>query len=124
MLIARYVDRYYFSVKPAQVERAMQHVLRMVFGNPFNQGYSVPEQFHTMELGKLFHDAYSRMYNHEDLLTVKQAYQEVGVARQSVYDRIADGKLHPIYFYGDIRLLRPEIEEWKTQRNARKKAQA
>jgi predicted DNA-binding transcriptional regulator AlpA len=60
------------------------------------------------------------MYRSEDLCTVKQAYQEVGVARQSIYDRIADGKLHPIYYYRDLRLLRSEIEEWKAQRTSRK----
>ncbi len=42
--------------------------------------------------------------------------QEVGVTWQSVYDFIADGKLHPIYLHGDQRLLRSEIEEWKVQR--------
>jgi excisionase family DNA binding protein len=99
----------------------MQRVLRIVFGNPFDEGYRVPAQFHTTDLGKLFHEAYSKMYHHDDLLTVKEVSQEVGVARQSVYDRIDDGKLHPIYFYGDQRLLRSEVEEWKEQRHHRKK---
>jgi predicted DNA-binding transcriptional regulator AlpA len=102
----------------------MQRVLRMVFGNTFDEGYSVPAKFHTTDLGKLFHEAYSKMYRHDDLYTVKQAYQEIGVARQSIYDRIADGKLHPIYCYRDLRLLRSEIEEWKAQRASRKNAQS
>lgn len=123
MLIARYVERWSYGITPARVERAMQRVLRMVFGNPFDESYSVPAKFHTTELGKLFHEAYSKMYHPDDLCTVKQAYQEVGVARQSIYDRIADGKLHPIYYYRDLRLLRSEIQEWKAQRTARKNAE-
>jgi predicted DNA-binding transcriptional regulator AlpA len=122
MLIARYADRWYSGIAPAHVEQAMQHVLRTVFGNSFDEGYSVPAKFHTTELGKLFHEAYSKMYHHDDLYTVKQAYEAVGVARQSVYDRIADGKLHPIYFYRDLRLLRSEVEEWKQQRKLQTKA--
>lgn len=117
--IAQYVERPYLSADTVQVEQAMQRVLRMVFGNPFDDGYTIPAKFHTTELGKLFHEAYTNMYSARDLLTIKQAYQEAGVARQSVYDRIADGKLHPIYLYGDIRLLRSEIETWKAQRSRR-----
>jgi predicted DNA-binding transcriptional regulator AlpA len=123
MLIAHYVERWDYSITLASVERAMQRVLRMVFGNPFDEGYSMPAKFHTTELGKLFHEAYAKMYRPDDLCTVKQAYQEVGVARQSIYDRIADGKLHPIYSYRDLRLLRSEIEEWKAQRTSRKNAE-
>jgi hypothetical protein len=54
MLIARYVERWDYSITPAQVERAMQRVLRTIFGNPFNESYSMPARFHTTELGKLF----------------------------------------------------------------------
>jgi len=121
LLIARYVEHPYVSLNQPQIEQAMQAVLRIVFGNPFDEGYIIPAKFHTMELGKLFHEAYSKMYSYHDLLTVKEAYQEVGVARQSINDRISDGKLHPIYFYQDLRLLRSEIEEWKAQRSLRKK---
>src|SRR6266700_3756418 len=118
-IIAQYVEHSYWGSSRAQVEQAMQRVLRMVFGNSFDEGYTIPAKFHTTELGKLFHEAYSNMYRAHDLLTVKQAYLEAGVARQSVYDRIADGKLHPIYLHGDIRLHRSEIEEWKAQRARR-----
>jgi predicted DNA-binding transcriptional regulator AlpA len=95
----------------------------MVFGNPFDESYNVPAKFQTTDLGQLFHEAYSKMYHLDDLCTVKQAYQELGVARQSIYDRIADGKLHPIYYYRDLRLLRSEIEEWKAQWTSRKHAE-
>jgi len=118
-IIAQYVEHSYWGSSRAQVEQAMQRVLRMVFGNSFDEGYTIPAKFHTTELGKLFHEAYSNMCRAHDLLTVKQAYLEAGVARQSVYDRIADGKLHPIYLHGDIRLHRSEIEEWKAQRARR-----
>jgi predicted DNA-binding transcriptional regulator AlpA len=121
MLLARYVGRSAFRLTSAQVEQVMQRILRTVFGHPFDDGYSIPAKFHTTELGQLFHDAYAKMYDGEDLLTIQQAYQAVGVARQSVYDRIADGKLHPIYVYGDRRLLRSEIEAWKAERRLRKK---
>ena len=122
MLLARYVDRSSFHLTSAHVEQEMQRILRTIFGHLSDEGYSIPEKFHTTELGQLFHDAYAKMYDGEDLLTIQQAYQAVGVARQSVYDRIADGKLHPIYVYGDRRLLRSEIEEWKAERHQRKKA--
>ena len=120
LLIGCYVERAHMQLQQAQVERTMHAVLRIVFGNPLDEGYTIPAKFHMTELGKLFHEAYSKLYSSHDLLTVKQAYQEVGVARQSIYDRIADGKLHPIYFYQDLRLLRSEIEEWKAQRTLRK----
>jgi predicted DNA-binding transcriptional regulator AlpA len=121
LLIACDVERAHMQLPQAQVERTMHAVLRIVFGNPFDEGYTIPAKFHLMELGKLFHEAYAKLYSSHDLLTVKQAYQEVGAARQSIYDRIADGKLHPIYYYEDLRLLRSEIEEWKAQRTLRKK---
>ncbi len=53
-------------------------------------------------------------------MTPVQAYRMLGVARQSLYDRLYDGKLTPIYWDNDLRFLRSEIEVWKVQREQRK----
>jgi predicted DNA-binding transcriptional regulator AlpA len=115
LLIAHYAQGGYEL--PSRVERAMQRVQRMLFDDPLSKGYTVPEQFGTTDLGQLFREATRRMYRPEDLMKPKQVYRELGIARQSVYDRIASGKLHPIFSYtGEMRLLRAEVEEWKAQR--------
>jgi predicted site-specific integrase-resolvase len=46
----------------------------------------------------------------------------VGIACQTLYDRVKKGKLRLISFCGEMRLLRSEVEVWKTQRAQRKQA--
>src|SRR5450759_5842621 len=41
LLIACYVERAHMQLQQAQVERTMQAVLRIVFGNPFDEGYTI-----------------------------------------------------------------------------------
>jgi predicted DNA-binding transcriptional regulator AlpA len=122
LIVASYVNPHYSWQDSQEVEQAMQRLLRMAYGDPFREGYTVPAKFHETELGKLFQDAYVSMYRPKELMTIRQVYEELGTAKQSVYDRIADGKLHPIYYYQEIRLLRQEVEEWKAQREQRKKS--
>ncbi|HLZ60526.1 MAG TPA: helix-turn-helix domain-containing protein [Ktedonosporobacter sp.] len=107
-------------VGTAKVERAMKRVYRMVFGDSLTDGSTIPPNFHKTDLGKLFHAAYSRLYPRDNLLTPKQAYELAGVARQSVYDRLAKEKLTPVYLHGDLHFLRDEIEAWKLQREEQK----
>jgi len=122
LTVAYYVDQRYYWHNSQEIEQAMQRLLRMAYGDPFGEGYTVPAKFHTTELGKLFQEAYASLYGPKELMTIRQVYEALGTAKQTVYDRIADGKLHPIYYYHEIRLLRQEVEEWKTQRKLRKKA--
>ncbi len=119
LTVASYVDHPY-RYSSQEVEQAIQRLLRMAYGDPFGEGYTVPAQFHTTELGKLFQKAYASLYRPEELMTVRQVYKELGTAKQSVYDRITDGKLHPIYYYQEIRLLRQEVEQWNVERELRK----
>lgn len=122
LTVAFYLDHRYSLRTNQEIEQAMQRLLRMAYGDPFGEGYMVPAKFHTTELGQMFQEAYASLYGPKDLMTIRKVYEELGTAKQSVYDRIADGKLHPIYYYHEIRLLRQEVEEWKAQRELRKKA--
>jgi predicted DNA-binding transcriptional regulator AlpA len=102
-----------------KVQRAMKRAARMLYGDPQSEGYTLPADFHKTELGLLFHQAYSRLYAARDLLTAKQAYSLLGIARQTLYERRDRGKLTSIYWYGELRFLRSEIEAWKALRNQR-----
>lgn len=103
-----------------KVQRAMKRAARMLYGDPQSEGYTLPADFHKTELGQLFHKAYSRLYTARDLLTAKQAYSLLGIARQTLYERRDRGKLTSIYWYGELRFLRSEIEAWKVQRDQRR----
>ena len=122
LLIADYADRSHLFIEKERVERAMKRVCRMLYGDPLSETFTLPPKFHQNDLGRLFREAYRHMYERSDLLTPKEAYTMVGVARQSLYDRFYDGKLTLIYWFDDLRFLRSEIEEWKAQREQRKGA--
>ena len=102
-----------------KVQRAMKRAARMLYGDPQGESYTLPDDFHKTELGQLFHNAYSHLYTARDLLTAKQAYSLLGIARQTLYERRDRGKLTSIYWYGELRFLRSEIETWKSQRGQR-----
>jgi predicted DNA-binding transcriptional regulator AlpA len=104
------------------VEQAMERAYRVLFGDTFGEGYTVPPDFHRSELGQLFHQAYVKLYGRENLLTPAQVYHDLGIARQTLYDRVKKGKLRLISFYGETRFLRSEVEAWKAQRAGRKQA--
>lgn len=123
LLIADYASGGYAAESP-QVERAMKQVLRTLYGDPLSDGYAVPERFHQTDLGQLFDQASRRIQGHEGLMTPAQVYHELGVARTTLYDRVKRGKLHPVYSsYGEMRLLRSEVEAWKAQRQRRRPSQ-
>lgn len=123
LLIADFASGGY-AADPPQVEWAMKQVLRTLFGDPLGEGYAVPEQFHETDLGQLFDEASRRIYGREGLMAPAQVYHELGVARTTLYDRVKRGKLHPVYSsYGEMRLLRSEVEAWKAQRQRRKSTQ-
>jgi len=123
LLIADYASGGY-AADPPQVERAMKQVLRTLYGDPLSEGYTVPEEFHKTDLGQLFDEAERRIYGREGLMTPAQVYQELGVARTTLYDRVRRKQLHPVYSSsGEMRLLRSEVEAWKAQRQRRKSTQ-
>jgi predicted DNA-binding transcriptional regulator AlpA len=118
LLLADYAGGWYVDTE--EVEQAMKEVYRILFGDCLTDGYTVPQQFFKTELGKLFNDAYAKLFEPEDLMTPAQVYRELGVARQSVYDMMSEGKLHPVYINGQTRFVRSEIDSWKQQRKQRK----
>ncbi len=63
-----------------------------------------------------------KRYGCENLLTPAQVYHDLGIARQTRYDRVKSGKLRLISVYGETRFLRSEVEIWKAQRAQRKQA--
>lgn len=118
LTIADYAGGGYVSVR--KVERAMNGVYRMLFGDSLTDGYTLPPNFSKTELGQLFNAAYMNMYSPKEVMTPNQAYTTLGISRQSLYDRANEGKLQKIYLNGKLRFIRVEIEEWKTKRELRK----
>ena len=112
------------SVSRARVKRTIQQVSRALFGDLLSQRYTLPPRLPQTEVGKLFQAAWVRLYRRQELLTPKQAYDLLGIARQTLYDRLSKGKLTPIYRYGERRFLRSEIEAWQAQRQLRRKTGA
>ncbi|MBA2397069.1 MAG: helix-turn-helix domain-containing protein [Ktedonobacteraceae bacterium] len=106
-------------IEAEKVHRSIKRAARMLYGDPQSENYTLPPDFHKTELGQLFHKAYSHLYTSKDLLTAKQAYSLLGIARQTLYERRDRGKLTSIYWYGELRFLRSEIEAWKSQRDQR-----
>src|SRR6266487_4371103 len=117
LLIADYASGGY-AADPSQVKCAMKLVLRTLYGDPLDESYTVPEQFHTTDLGQLFNEAERRIEGREGLMTPAEVYHGLGVSRTTLYDRVKKGKkLHPVYSStGEMRLLRSEVEAWKAQR--------
>lgn len=115
--VADYVNGGY-STTVEQAERAMKQILRTLFGNPLGTGHTPPDDFHKTPLGKLFHQAYWRMLGRKGLLTPDEAKKALGIARTTLYTRIYQRKLHPVYGpQGEMMLRRSEIEAWSKQRN-------
>ena len=119
LIIADYVRSGYHYMTTVQVEKALQQVYHMLFGDCLTSGYMLPRGFSETELGQLINDAYFYLYGPENWMTAKQAYTTLGITRTSLYDYANNGKLQTIYRSGELRFLRSEIEEWKAQREQR-----
>lgn len=115
--LADYANGGYKTLQPS-AERAMKQILRTLFGNPLGTGYTLPDDFHKTALGKLFHQAYWRMLGgRRGLMTPDEAKKALGVARTTLYTRIYQRKLHPVYGpQGEMMLRRSEIDAWNQQR--------
>src|SRR5579859_57494 len=118
LTIVGYLDsRMYLSDE--QAKQALSHVSRLLYGDPFSDGFLFPKDFHTTDLGKLFHKTYVDLYGLDNLLTPKEVYTYLEISRQRLYNRVLDGTLHPIYYYDEMRFERSEIEAWKAERQLR-----
>ena len=111
--------KWHDFIAPEKVQRAMKRTTRMHYGDPQSEEYTLPADLRKTEMGQIFHKAYSRLYTAHNLLTAKQAYSLLGIARQTLYERRDRGKLTSIYWHGELRFLRSEIEAWKAQRDQR-----
>lgn len=119
--VADYVNGGY-STTTEGAERAMKRILRTLHGDPLGEGYTLPEQFHKTELGKLFDQVHWLILGPEGPMTQGQVVKELDIARTPLYNRVNHGTLHPIYLSaGEMRLLRSEIGVWKKQRGKRRK---
>ena len=120
--VADYANGGYSTLQP-EAERAMKQILRTLFGDPLGTGYTLPDNFHKTVLGKLFHKAYWRMVGRKGLMTPDEAIKELGISsRTTLYSRIYQHKLHPVYgSQGEMMLRRSEIDAWKKQRKAGRK---
>ena len=123
LVIAAFVDRASW-LEPVEVKRAIRRVLRLLYGDAFGEGYTLPKDFHTSELGRLVDEAHWHIYGYKKaFLGPTKAAREVGVSRQSVYDRVADGKLLAIHWPDGVqRVLRADIEAWKAERAQQRKS--
>src|SRR5262249_39041008 len=53
-------------------------------------------------------------------LTPTEAYKELHVSRQAIYNFVHDGKLNPLYLYGKMMLFAHEVETLRVQREQAK----
>lgn len=116
--IARYAE-YEEDVSAENAQESISFVLKLLFRNPFQESSQPPAGFHRTELGQLMNEAYTRMVNFADLITPSEAYRQLHVSRQSVYDMIEDGRLTPIYIAGKTMLRIQQVEQLKEQREQR-----
>src|SRR5579859_3103704 len=118
LIMVMYLEnRLYLS--DVQVKQTLSQVSRLLYGDPFSDGFLLPKDFHTTDLGKLFHKAYVELYGLDNLLTPKEVYTYLEISRQRLYNRVLDGTLHPIYYDDEMRFERSEIEAWKAERQLR-----
>lgn len=122
LVIVAFVDRASL-LEPVEIKRAIHRVLRLLYGDAFGEGYTLPKDFHTSALGRLVDEAHRGIYGYKAFLGSTKAAREVGVSRQSVYDRVADGKLLAIHWPDGVqRVLRADIEAWKAERAQQRKS--
>lgn len=114
LLLAHFASGSFYT--RSDIEHAMQQVYHTMFGNSLTEGYTLPATFRTTALGQLLDEILFRLYQPEELMTPAEAYRSLGIARQSLYDRVAEGTLTAIFYGGEMRLLRAEVDAWRAQR--------
>lgn len=122
MTIAKFAEGEADITKEA-VQDAIKVLYEALFDYPFADDLTPPASFHKTELGRMIGEAYLRLTAGAELLTPTEAYQEMQVSRQAIYNFVRENKLHPLYIYGKMMLFAHEIAALKTQREeAMKKA--
>jgi predicted DNA-binding transcriptional regulator AlpA len=116
--IIAYAEGYQDSA--LRVKRAIERVYRALFGSVLDDGYSVLKNFEKMLLGQIINQARVRMFQPEELLAPREVREKLGVARQTVYDWIAEGKLIPVYVDGKIMFPQEQVEQFQTHRRRRR----
>jgi hypothetical protein len=108
------------SVTPEAAQESIKFVHKLLFDHPFMDDPTPPQGFHRTELGRMIAEAYVRLTAGLELLTPTQAYQEMRVSRQAIYNFVRNSKLTPLYLYGKMMLFAHEVEALKTQREMTK----
>jgi hypothetical protein len=108
------------SVTKDSAQESIRFIHKLLFEYPFADDPTPPASFHRTELGRMIGEAYLRLTLGTQLLTPTEAYRELHVSRQSVYDFVRDGKLNPLYLYGKMMLFAHEVETLKDKREKEK----
>ncbi len=129
LVIVAYVNQRTWSVTwwvdETDVKRAIRRVYRLLHGNISDDGYFLPKDFHLSDLGRLIDQAHHRLYGSRAWVGVAKAAREVGVARQSVYEREREGKLLGIHWpRGVLRVLTTDLDMWIEEREREQRAEA
>jgi hypothetical protein len=122
--IAAYVDRHNWEIQEDEAKLAIQLIYRLLYGDPFGTEYIVPRDFWQTSLGGLIDEAHFKMHGVRAWMSMSRAARAVGVARQSVYARIDEGKLLAIHWPRGIqRVLKADLETWIEERERERRAQ-
>jgi hypothetical protein len=104
------------SVTPEAAQESIRFVHKLLFEHPFHDDPTPPQSFHKTELGRMIGEAYLRLTAGANLLTPTEAYRELHVSRQAIYNFVRDNKLNPLYIYGKMMLFAHEVEALNNQR--------
>ncbi|HET8843984.1 MAG TPA: hypothetical protein VFN35_21140 [Ktedonobacteraceae bacterium] len=124
MIIAAYVDRWNWEIQAAEAQLAIQRVYRLLYGHMFDDGYMVPKYFYRTLLGELIDEAHWKIHGSRAWVSMSKASRAVGVARQSIYDRIEEGKLLANHWPRRAqRVLKADLETWIAEREQERREQ-
>jgi hypothetical protein len=101
------------------IERAMNRVCNMLFGNCVTDDFILPLLLDQTELGQLLNKAERCKYNFRELISAKKAYTYLKITRQSLHDRAKEGKLRRFKIDGEYQYVFADIKVWKLEREQR-----
>ena len=124
LVIAAYVDRFNWQIQKEEARLAIQRIYRLLYGHMFDDGYMVPKYFYRTRLGELIDEVHFKIHGSRAWIGMSKASRAVGVARQSIYDRIEEGKLLANHWPGRAqRVLKADLETWIEERERERRAQ-
>lgn len=96
-----------------KVFRIVNTVLDLLFGSASTQPYQVPRAFWEEPLGRMLSQAKLRTINADDLVSIGQATQRLGVTRPTIYRWMDDGTLDYVYDIasGRVYVRRQDVEQ-------------